>query len=75
MYCSCQERFDKDGNRFSATEWTHLHDCTYVRKRDELVPKAMQAVLDRHGFNLPGPRFTRLFANEMNKLAREAKLI
>lgn len=76
--CSCVERFfEKEGKktRYSETEYSHLHDCLYTIKRNELIPKAEANVTQRYGFNMPGPRFTRLFAAEMDRLAHEMRLI
>ena len=72
--CKCAEMLDKTGRRIEIGH-ERYHDCGYVRKRAALIGKAETAVIERHGYNLPGPRFTRLFAQEMEQLAREKKLI
>jgi len=71
--CKCAEMLDKQGNRITI-EHEAWHNCAYVRKREQLIPKAALHVNQRYGV-LPGPRFTRLFAQEMERKAREAKLV
>ena len=72
--CNCPERRDKDGKPYPETEFSHLHDCLYVQKRNTLIQKAEGRVIDSYGFNMPGGRFTRLYAAEMESLAQSAGL-
>jgi hypothetical protein len=71
--CRCAEMLDAKGKRMEI-EHERFHDCSYVVKRSALCNAAAWRVLERHGV-LPGPRFTRLFAQEMEKAVREAKLV
>jgi hypothetical protein len=79
MNCRCDERYRMSGDkreRMEDSEYVNrYHDCDYVRRRGALSQKAETNVVREWGYNLPSARFTRLYALEMETLAREAKLI
>lgn len=51
-----------------------LKDDAYVKARNALIPKAAK-VADRGVSEKDGPRWTRLFMNEMDRLARASGLV
>lgn len=75
--CNCEELKAHNRNDESITglEYGAYHDCEYVRKRSALIPVAFSNVLDKHGENMPGARFTRHFTNEMERLVKEKGLL
>jgi hypothetical protein len=74
-YCSCLEIIDNNGNEYqNIPRW---HSCNYIAKRNNLIPLAYkyaeENAKDMDG-KVNGYRFTQLFSNEMDRLAKEAKL-
>ena len=74
-YCSCQEILDKKGVEYqNIPRW---HSCKYIANRNKLIPQAYKYAKENAkeiNGRVNGYRFTQLFSNEMDRLAKEAGL-
>ena len=75
-YCNCAEIKNGDGKDYNRVpEW---HDCEYIYKRNKLIDEAEEFAIanatNENGYTDPY-RFTQLFSNKMDQMAKENGLV
>lgn len=72
--CQCAETeytvVDHDGGVIKKRVVPRLHSCEYVRKRNALIPAAVDSA--RSAGDYGTPKWTQAFSQKMSELVREA---
>jgi hypothetical protein len=75
-HCDCLEIYKTDTEKYSfISDW---HDCQYIKERNKLIVQAESYAVTNAtspSGKLDGDKFTRLFSIEMDRLAKETKLV